>query len=115
MAATAVRTKCSSSPARTGQKTSAGNGWALGAAGARSTDTNGHFEPKSNSILRSAFGPLRSFSCHGASRTAASPEANPSRSYQFRILLADAARPNRHINARFNAAAQVEAMAAVLL
>src|SRR4051812_48793914 len=29
MAATAVRTKCSSSPARTGQKTSAGNGWRL--------------------------------------------------------------------------------------
>ena len=50
MAATAVRTKCSSSPAHTGQKTSAGNGWALDAAGARSTDTNGHFERKRNSI-----------------------------------------------------------------
>src|SRR5271170_2779499 len=51
MAATAVRTKCSSSPARTEQKTSAGNGWAPDAAGARSTDTNGHFQRKNSRIL----------------------------------------------------------------
>ena len=48
-------------PARTGQKTSAGNGWALDAAGARYTDTNGHIERKATVSCRSAFGPLRSF------------------------------------------------------
>jgi hypothetical protein len=42
---------------RTGQKTSAGNGWALDAAGAQSTDTNGHFERRSNGILPFRFWP----------------------------------------------------------
>ena len=57
MAATAVPTKCSSSPAPTARETSAGSGWALDAAGARSTDANGHFERKRNSVLTFRFRP----------------------------------------------------------